>query len=70
MADIKLLINRFENAVHSGAEGDYRELSHVAMQRRADAVREARQQLESAIEALQQRVLQLETDADTKAGYL
>jgi hypothetical protein len=53
MSEFKKLINRFENAVHSEAEGEYRELSYAGMQRRADAVKEVRRQLESTIEGLQ-----------------
>lgn len=70
MSEIKGLITRLENAVYQEAMAEARDASDRTLERHSGLVKEAKQALTAEFERLQQRVLELETQIDTKAGYL
>lgn len=70
MGEIRSLITRFENAVHQEAMAEARDASDRTLERLCGATKEAREALTIEFKRLQQRVLELETQIDTKAGYL
>lgn len=70
MSEIKNLITRLDNAVYQEAMAEARDASERTLERLGKAVNEAKQALTTEFERLQQRVLELETQIDTKAGYL
>lgn len=70
MSETKGLITRFENAVYQEAMAEARDASDSTLKRHSNLVKEAKQSLSAEFERLQQRILELETQIDTKAGYL
>lgn len=62
---IKGLITRLENAIYQEADGEFRDLSYTALQRRSEAVHAARQSLMDEFTRLQERVAELESTTRT-----